>query len=84
MAAHATRIESRALAVVDEEACRGCGSCVAVCPEGVLGFSDTFNAAGSSFARVTAPERCLGEGHCLYVCPEGAIHLETSHVLRAV
>jgi len=82
MAASANQIRTRTRAVIDDQACRGCGSCVAVCPEGVLELADTFNAAGTSFARV-ATEGCLGEGHCLYVCPEGAIHLESSHVLRA-
>lgn len=77
MAASATRIRTTTAAVIDDQACRGCGSCVVACPEGVLELGD-------ASARVVRPEACLGEGHCLYVCPEGAIHLETSHVLRAV
>jgi ferredoxin len=79
-----TRIQSTAVVVLDPQACRGCGSCIAVCPVGALDFADGFNAAGYTHAQVTAPEACMGEGHCLYVCPEGAIHLEATHVLRSV
>lgn len=78
-----TQIRTTSAAVIDAEACRGCGSCVAACPSGVLELSNSFNADGYLFARVIRPG-CAGEGHCLYACPEGAIHLETSHVLRAL
>jgi ferredoxin len=70
-------------AVIDAQACRGCGSCVQTCPAGLLELSNSFNDERYVFARL-ARSGCLGEGACVYVCPEGAIHLETVHVLRAV
>jgi 2-oxoglutarate ferredoxin oxidoreductase subunit delta len=72
-----------AAVAIDEAACRGCGSCVAVCPAGVLELAEAWNAQGYAFARIAA-DGCRGEAHCLYACPEGAIRLETSHVRLAV
>ena len=83
MAATPSQVRATTTAVIDTQACRGCGSCVACCPAGVLELANTFNEDGFAFARL-AGAGCLGEGHCLYACPEGAIHLETSHVLRAL
>ena len=75
MAALASQLRATTRAVIDAQACRGCGSCVEACPAGVLELAEVARLARAG---------CLGEGHCLYVCPEGAIHLETSHVLRAM
>ena len=83
MAATPSQVRATTTAVIDTQACRGCGSCVACCPAGVLELANTFNEDGFAFARL-AGAGGLGEGHCLYACPEGAIHLETSHVLRAL
>lgn len=83
MAAIPSQLRSTTTAVIDAQACRGCGSCIDTCPAGVLELANSFNDEGYAFARL-ARAGCLGEGHCLYACPEGAIHLETSHVLRAL
>lgn len=48
----------------DAEACKGCGSCVAACPEGAVSLVD-------GKAR-TDRERCLGHGNCVPACPAGA------------
>jgi 2-oxoglutarate ferredoxin oxidoreductase subunit delta len=83
MAASPSQLRATSTAVIDAQACRGCGSCVDACPAGVLELANTFNEDGYTFARL-ARTGCLGEGHCLYACPEGAIHLETCHVLHAM
>jgi ferredoxin len=55
-------------AVVDGEACVGCGDCVERCQFGALALADgtcTVDAV-----------RCVGCGLCASVCPSGALYLE--------
>ena len=52
--------------VVDKEKCIGCGTCVSVCPQGVLELKD-------DKAEVVKPEECIGCRSCEAACPEGAI-----------
>ncbi|MGE3965882.1 MAG: NAD(P)-binding domain-containing protein [Planctomycetota bacterium] len=52
---------------IDVQACIGCGSCVAACPEdGVLGLVD-------GVARVIHGARCIGHGLCADACPVAAV-----------
>ncbi len=55
--------------LVDANACIGCGTCVAACPEGdVLGIV-------SGRAVVINGARCIGHGKCAEACPVGAIRI---------
>jgi len=56
---------------VNMEKCKGCGSCVRVCPALVFELRD-----GKS--NVIHGERCIACGHCGAVCPEEAIVQEGS------
>jgi heterodisulfide reductase subunit A-like polyferredoxin len=56
--------------VVDEEMCRGCGRCGAVCPYHAVTFSE--NELGFWHASVD-PSCCKGCGNCISVCPSGAV-----------
>lgn len=51
------------------EKCSGCGQCIRVCPDKILGLVD------GKAARVG--EHCIGCGHCQAVCPEGAIQFDS-------
>jgi Fe-S-cluster-containing hydrogenase component 2 len=53
-------------AVVDDEKCNGCGSCVQRCPEGAIALN------GSGFATVDK-EKCTGCGKCVKACPFEAL-----------
>ena len=55
-------------AVVDEEACLACGSCVERCPFGAMSLADDVAVVDES--------RCLGCGVCTVDCQGEAIHLE--------
>lgn len=52
---------------IDVQACIGCGSCIAACPEDeVLGLVD-------GVARVVHGSRCVGHGLCAVACPVAAV-----------
>ncbi|MFO7710075.1 MAG: 4Fe-4S binding protein [Desulfobacterales bacterium] len=57
------------LAVIDEEACTGCGTCVERCPTDAI----VLNEKGVAQRDETA---CIGCGVCSRFCPEGAISLK--------
>lgn len=70
--------------VVDAEACRGCGACVAACRFDALGPGGTF-----SHSRAYSADRwaCEGCGACVPVCPFGALALvpsQAGEVCRAI
>ncbi len=53
--------------LIDANACIGCGSCVAACPEG-----DVLGIVGGK-AVITNGARCIGHGRCAEACPVGAL-----------
>jgi heterodisulfide reductase subunit A len=59
-----------AVAIVDEERCRGCGTCVEICEFQAPGLHEI--AAGVWVARINA-SLCKGCGTCTAWCPSGAI-----------
>ena len=59
--------------VIREDECKGCGLCIAICPEKVLFTQKHFNTLGYHPAGYKG-EGCIGCGFCFYQCPEpGAI-----------
>jgi ferredoxin len=66
---------SRFQAVVDEEECTGCESCIERCYFDALsmtGDEDDLKAAVDT-------EKCVGCGLCAVVCPSDAIHFDEAH-----
>ncbi|MEW5911238.1 MAG: 4Fe-4S binding protein [Thermodesulfobacteriota bacterium] len=61
---------SRFQAVIDAEACSGCGLCHDRCYFGAISYRD-----GEGTPSLVDPERCMGCGLCLVTCPEEAITL---------
>jgi NAD-dependent dihydropyrimidine dehydrogenase PreA subunit len=57
---------------VDPERCKGCATCVEVCPKGVFDLYRLDGAGGqrSRVARMGDCEQCTA---CVKQCPEGAI-----------
>lgn len=67
------RRKPRGMVHIDEERCKGCGFCVAFCPQHVLELSERFNAKGYHPPEIKKPEECIGCGLCGFYCPDFAI-----------
>ena len=57
----------------DEDKCKGCGLCLAVCPKQVIATSRQVNARGYRPATAERAEACIGCVGCALICPDGAI-----------
>lgn len=58
---------------IREDECKGCGLCVAACPNHVLALADKLNRMGYHPSGYTG-QGCTACGICFYACPEpGAI-----------
>lgn len=57
-------------AVVDDEACIGCGKCVGRCQV------DALMLAGEEKVAIVNLDRCIGCGNCVAICPTEAMLLE--------
>jgi len=58
---------------INEERCKGCGLCIALCPSHVLERSSRFNTKGYHPPEAVKPESCTGCDICGHVCPDFAI-----------
>lgn len=58
---------------IQRNRCKGCGLCVANCPQKILEMSKEINAKGYFFAQVVKPHHCIGCRICGIVCPDVAI-----------
>ncbi|MDH4269558.1 MAG: 4Fe-4S binding protein [Dehalococcoidia bacterium] len=61
--------------VIDRERCKGCGLCIAFCPEDVLAYSAEYNRSGYNVVYMREPERCVGCAFCAQTCPDIAIEV---------
>ncbi len=58
--------------VIDPAKCKGCGACVAACPEQP---SHTVLGMINNRAQLVSPSDCIGHGACREACPHDAITL---------
>ena len=54
--------------VLDPGACKGCGTCELVCPQGVFGMNE-------HKAKIIDADGCMECGACALNCPEEAIQV---------
>jgi len=62
----------------NEERCKGCGNCIAVCPTKIIAFSSRLNVKGYHPAEVTEERmsKCIGCISCARMCPDCVIVVE--------
>ena len=58
---------------IENDRCKGCGLCVAICPKKVLELSDKVNPKGYFPAYRARPEDCIYCAMCATMCPDVAI-----------
>ncbi len=62
---------------IDENYCKGCGLCVAFCPQKILVLDiKKITANGYNPCSVTDMDKCIGCGSCTRMCPDAAISLK--------
>ena len=61
--------------IIDDR-CKGCGFCVAFCPQGILAISDHTNIKGYHPPQVVPEKTCVNCGLCTLLCPDFAIYIE--------
>ncbi|PWM24529.1 MAG: 2-oxoacid:acceptor oxidoreductase [Oscillospiraceae bacterium] len=58
----------------DQDRCKGCELCTAVCPRGVIRIdSAVTNRKGYHPAAAAEPDRCVACGNCARICPDSII-----------
>jgi heterodisulfide reductase subunit A len=59
------------VAIVDADACTGCGDCLTACPYDAISMGE----GSDRHVAVISPTGCKGCGGCVPICPENAIDL---------
>jgi len=59
--------------IIDEQFCKGCNLCLAVCPRKVFSGSNKRSRAGYSIPQATDAEKCSVCFLCEMTCPDLAI-----------
>jgi 2-oxoglutarate ferredoxin oxidoreductase subunit delta len=60
--------------IIDTERCKGCGLCVAVCPNKNISISEKSNKKGYFPAQFNDKD-CTGCAMCAIICPEAIIEV---------
>lgn len=59
---------------VNEQYCKGCGLCVAFCPQKLIQIADSVSKQGYRPARLNDPQgKCTACAICTLMCPDAAI-----------
>jgi electron transport complex protein RnfB len=53
-------------------ACKGCGACLATCPERALRAAPSGHWQSGAPPLITLADRCTGCGECMEICPADA------------
>jgi 2-oxoglutarate ferredoxin oxidoreductase subunit delta len=69
------RRKRRGSVVVDQERCKACELCIAVCPEGALELLSVLNSFGYHPVSMKQENSCTGCALCAQVCPDVALEV---------
>ena len=58
---------------IKQDACKGCGICIALCPVEILKFSKSLNTRGVPYPEVIDEARCTQCENCMIYCPDFAV-----------
>jgi 2-oxoglutarate ferredoxin oxidoreductase subunit delta len=62
---------TQGMVLIDEDRCKGCGLCVALCPAHTLRLAEgRFNLKGHRPVEVVDAEACTGCAVCAVICPD--------------
>lgn len=63
--------------IFDADRCKGCGMCVAVCPEKIIFLDESVNnIKGYHPAQIEDYSKCSGCCSCALICPDVVITVE--------
>ena len=60
----------------NQDRCKGCELCVAVCPKHILALDSSTNAKGYHPAACTDAAACIGCASCAKICPDSIITIQ--------
>lgn len=60
---------------INSDRCKGCGLCIAHCPQNILEMSQGFNVQGVTFPVLNDNDSCTACTFCATMCPESAIEI---------
>lgn len=69
------KTKTRITITVNEEFCKGCGLCVAICPKQAMQLSEGMNSRGIHPAYLARPEECTGCTQCALMCPDACLRI---------
>jgi len=62
--------------LIDSKLCKGCGLCIANCPNKIIKMGKNVGFYGSNLPEITDLAECRGCGLCELFCPDFAITLQ--------
>ncbi len=62
---------------IKNDECKGCGLCVASCPQKIMRISkNRLNAIGYNPVEITDMEKCIACASCARICPDVVLEVE--------
>jgi 2-oxoglutarate ferredoxin oxidoreductase subunit delta len=73
---------SRVIVHIIDDRCKGCGYCIAYCPQDILEFSNNYNKKGYRTPTVKQADGCVNCHYCEIICPDFAIYSSEAPIAK--